>query len=376
MSIVDEFIEEVESAIKKGLKFDKSKVLYEAAVEYLAIVESTRQEVEDLEYALSAAAQLRSTIREERKDPHTGRRIFMQYEEYRKLDKLRTEILKGEAVETLYRETFKFQQILNYSLGQNSVMVYVQNNKGTPEIIEFKEMDFISFGASSSNQLTGRFNLSKRQLKKLQDQVHVLDLEKELGVDPERLLRLQATYAEVMERLSRAREHKSDMILWLSGGEWYGMRVSGGEGDINEAYVSFAIMEDQDPAFDGDMEENVETYMMDPVHGVGAVDNASGLLQGDVSRDGIEYAVKSAGASALGLLQIETLARKIVSKAGQFTIEELQAEKQALADVAVCRDIAIKKGKEERLKGAKEVAASAPKELRAAIIQRIDNMPF
>jgi hypothetical protein len=102
------------------------------------------------------------------------------------------------------------------------------------------------------------------------------------------------------------------------------MRVSGGEGDINEAYVSFAMLNNEIPTFQEEMEENVEDYMTDTTSGVGVVDNVSGLLQGDVSVNGIEYAVKSAGASTLGLKQVIELATTIKNKSGRYTEEELR----------------------------------------------------
>jgi O-succinylbenzoate synthase len=49
---------------------------------------------------------------------------------------------------------------------------------------------------------------------------------------------------------------------------------------------------------------------------VSQVDNISGLLQGDVSKDGIEYGIKSAGASTLGLAQMKKLAQEILATPG------------------------------------------------------------
>jgi hypothetical protein len=79
-------------------------------------------------------------------------------------------------------------------------MVYVTVKDGKPQIIQFNEMDFISFGASSSNQLTGRFNMTKRRLTELQDKVRVIDPAELEGVDLDRLAGLQDTYNEVLRR--------------------------------------------------------------------------------------------------------------------------------------------------------------------------------
>ena len=74
------------------------------------------------------------------------------------------------------------------------------------------------------------------------------------------------------------------------------------------------------------MEENIEDYML---QGVALVDNVSGLLQGDVTVGDIEYGVKSAGASVLGLTQITRLAQKILKDAN-FDVNKLREEKERL----------------------------------------------
>lgn len=359
MPIINEFMSNIENDVST-MRFDKAAVLYEAALTYLGIVERVSDEIEAFEYALQAAADLRRQIREVLHNPKARRADFMKNDVYQQLDKYRTEILKGDAIEELYAATFEFQQVLNYVLDQKSVMVYVTVKDGKPQIIQFNEMDFISFGASSSNQLTGRFNMTKRRLTELQDKVRVIDPAELEGVDLDRLAGLQDTYNEVLRRFQLARQIDSDMVLWNIGNEWYGMRVSGGEGDINEAYVSFAMLNNEIPTFQEEMEENVEDYMTDTTSGVGVVDNVSGLLQGDVSVNGIEYAVKSAGASTLGLKQVIELATIIKNKSGRYTEEELRMHQQALADLRVCRDTLYNAEEQTRLQGLKEIANSIP----------------
>lgn len=377
MSIVDEFMQQVEQGVST-LRFDKGAVMYEAALEYLQIVDDVRETIEVLHYTLQATQELRHMIRDAADNPKIKlkRSDFMKDAGYRQLDQLRTTILQGEEIKRLYAATFNFQRILNKILDQNSVMVYVQANKGRkPRLIQIEEMDVARFGQTSDNQLRASFTLSQKQLKDLGDKVKVLDTES-LGFDEEsiaRLERLQITYQEVVERLNIAISNSSDMVLWYLKNTWYGMRVPGRLGDINEAYASFMLLNNKTPTFDNGTEQNVEDYMMDPVSGVGQVDNASGLLQGDVSKDGIEYAIKSAGASALGLLQIEKLARKIVNQAGQYKLEDLKEQQEAYRLLGVTRDVIVNEAIETRKDAAKEIANAAPANMRKAIEDRINN---
>lgn len=359
MPVVEDFMSNIENNVST-MRFDKAAVLYEAALTYLGIVERVSDEIEAFEYALQAASDLRKQIRETLNNPKARRKDFMKNDAYKQLDAYRTKILKDDAIEELYAATFEFQRVLNYVLDQKSVMVYVTIKDGKPQIIQFNEMDFISFGASSSNQLTGRFNITKRRLAELKNKVSVIDPAEFEDVDLDRLAGLQDTYNEVIRRFQLARQVDSDMVLWNIGNEWYGMRVSGGEGDINEAYVSFAMLNNEIPTFQEGMEENVEDYMTDTTSGVGVVDNVSGLLQGDVSVNGIEYAIKSAGASTLGLKQIIELATTIKNKSGRYTEEELRMHQKALADLRVCRDALYNAEAQTRLQGFREIANSVP----------------
>lgn len=105
------------------------------------------------------------------------------------------------------------------------------------------------------------------------------------------------------------------------------MKVSA-EGDIHEAYASFIILNKSTPSFkSSDKEYLVYQFLK---YGVANVDNISGLLQGDVSKGNIEYAIKSANASLLSLQQIDKLAQEIVKSKGRFDINKLKRKKEEL----------------------------------------------
>ena len=133
------------------------------------------------------------------------------------------------------------------------------------------------------------------------------------------------------------------------------------------------LLNNETPTFDNGVERNVEDYMMDHVSDVGQVDSISGLLQGDVSKDGIEYAIKSAGASALGLSQVEALARKIVNQAGQYKLEDLKQQQKAYKLLGITRDAIADATIEARKDAAKEIGMAVPIEMREAIEARIND---
>ena len=105
------------------------------------------------------------------------------------------------------------------------------------------------------------------------------------------------------------------------------------EGDIHEAYSAFIILNKATPNFKSSkIEDLVYQFLIGDglVTGVKAVDSASGMLQGDVSKNNIEYAIKSLDASILSLQQIDKLAQEIVKSKGEFDINKLRAKKEEL----------------------------------------------
>ena len=68
--------------------------------------------------------------------------------------------------------------------------------------------------------------------------------------------------------------------------------------------------------------------------GVKEVDNVSGLLQGDVLANGIEYSIKSRGASAFGDLDIISVAIMIVNMhPNEIAVDTLKNIKYELSQI-------------------------------------------
>lgn len=179
-------------------------------------------------------------------------------------------------------------------------MVFVvEGSEGDPELYEMTSEEILKFDYSSRNQLTARYNVTTDDLGKSLKKIELTESNLNFS-----LFGLKATYAEVLERYRISRSQSSRLLMWKPGGLWKKMTISA-EGDINEAYAAFVFLNKTSPSFaNNSMEYNIDDFAT----GVAAVDNMSGLLRGDVTVDNIEYGIKSAGASTLGLKQMKTLA--------------------------------------------------------------------
>lgn len=285
------------------------QVLHSAAADYMRVVNDLSFQIQVFRDTLKRQKELRKTVKD-----------YESAEEYLQNKEQIAEFLHVSQIpEKLYSESFKFQNILNEVLGQKIVMTFVYAGKNGPELYEMLSEKVLKFDYSKNNQLTARYNIAQNQLK---DLARNMELDNDLKFS---LPGLKSTYQEVMHRYEIARDRKTYMVMWDKGDYWEKLKVSSA-GDINEAYAKFILENQADPSFTLGMEENIEDYML---QGVALVDNISGLLQGDVTIGNIEYGVKSAGASVLGLTQITKLAQKILKDA-TFDVNKLREEKERL----------------------------------------------
>ena len=212
-----------------------------------------------------------------------------------------------------FREVMKYvldlQNKINSFLGQKVQMVYTYIGKnGQVEVFKFdNDVEHLKIDRASQSHgggITGRIRFSKKALSTMEKMVAAQ------GYD---VTSLDATFKEVHERAliskTKAKMGGAFYVFWNTGNGWKGSRVTG-MGALGEAYFNFFINEYTFTSF---MEEAVGDYMMNPKYGVQVGDNASGFLQGDVSRNGIEYGVKAGGASALSYVEIIDYARQILA---------------------------------------------------------------
>ena len=303
--------EEVERAIPMEIQ-QSIQVLHIAAANYMRVLDDLSLQLQVFRDILKRQKELRNQM--------TNNYSEGLEEEYlRNKEEITTFLHVSQTPQILYSESFKFQNILNEVLGQKIVMTFVYAGKEGPELYEMTSDKVLRFDYSKNNQLTARYSITQDQLK---DFARSMELDNDLKFS---LPGLKTTYKEVMHRYEIARDRKTYMVMWDKGDYWEKWKVSSA-GDINEAYAKFILENQPDPSFTLGMEENIEDYV---TKGVALVDNISGLLQGDVSIGNIEYGIKSAGASSLGLAQMKRLAQKILNDA-QFDVNKLRQEQERL----------------------------------------------
>ena len=278
----------------------------QAAIAYKTLILEYKKEVEYFEFQLKRQKQIRNSFTSEAKK----NKEYLSEEEYIASQKETNQFLASGIPDKIYQASFAFQKQLNLFIGQEMRMVFVVQGTEGPELYEMRFEDIIP-GYSSKSKLAAKYSGD------LLTMTHInLD-----SIDQGFVNRVKATYAEIQFRWRVAKKIPTNRIMWqIPMQKWHAMKVAS-FGDINEAYATIIIKNSPPPNFDGDMESNVRDFM----EYVRNVDNESGLLAGDVShqiddKTSLEFGIKSAGASALGLKQIYDLADKI----SQLNLDEIE----------------------------------------------------
>lgn len=276
-----------------------------AAQKYIFIFERLKQQTDAFKALLQAQKNIRYKI------PNN----FKELEEYQKNKQMISQFLAGDIPKLIYKSSLDFQQILNNFLGQKVTMVFVYEGSNGPELYELNSYEVLKYDYSKNNSLIARYNVNSQNLSAVATK---LEIDADLKFN---LAGLKGTYAEVLYRYEVARNKNKRQVLWKLNNKWSGLTVSA-KGDINEAYAVFVLQNAPYPKFESHIEENVRDFMME---GVRKVNNISGLLQGDTTMGNIEYGIKSAGASTLGLKQILSIAKMINQE--DFSKEKLLMKK-------------------------------------------------
>lgn len=291
--------------------------LKQAAMDYKRIVDDLDGRLKLFSQTLKRQSQIRRQV---------GKTNVQQVDEYIKNKEKVHEFLISDIPKKLYHASFEFQNKLNEFLGQQVKMIFVVEGASGPELYEMTSEEILRFDYSSSNQLSARYKVTSDDLGK--SLKHLEINESNLNFS---LTGLKTTYSEVLARYRISRSKNLRLLMWKPGNSWKKMTISA-EGDINEAYAAFVFLNKVSPSFKRTMEYNIGDF----AQGVAAVDNMSGLLKGDVSVGNIEYGIKSADASALGLKQMENLANQILME--DFGPDSLQKVQQKLASRAKTRN--------------------------------------
>lgn len=210
-----------------------------------------------------------------------------------------------EKFKTLMDKVFTFQNLSNAYLGQTVVMTFVSIGKnGQVELYKVEnDIEHLAIDRASKSHggaFSGRYKYTKSNLR---DMYQIANSQYDKSS-------LDTTFSEVYRRynISKARLKLGGAayILWNDNG-WDGAWISGA-GPLGEGYLNFFINE---YLFSGMVESDVRDFMLNTEYGAANADNASGFLQGDVSRNGIEFGVKMKGASAFSYMEVIEYAKQI-----------------------------------------------------------------
>lgn len=188
---------------------------------------------------------------------------------------------------SIYEKFFQFQNKVNKLLDQTVTMTYVHiDENGQREIrlfdntIDKINIEYIQRYKYEYYKLGYEVNSG---YKKLSDSIKYNDTQ------------LQAAATEITRRYHTYKKR----VLWFYPNSWKGYTMNS-MGPINEAFVNNYIHEIK---LGNSLEQNIDTFMLGD-YGAIKADATKGFLIGDVSKDGIQYAVKGEYGSPQGFTEI------------------------------------------------------------------------
>lgn len=294
--------EEVSQAVKDEMR-GNATMLKANAISFLTKTQDIYERILNVNRVQSIEHRLKETLKSENVDQSKANTLTME------LAELTRSTVQASEFTTFMTEVFKFQNDVNLYLGQEVKTVYVfVGRDGNPILFELDHSgeNVIMGMASKGRGISARYrNVTKKRMEGLK---RIDDLERKFN-----LIGLKSAYTETLARgkYSKTKGFKGGLrIFWKpdAGGPWKKMIISSA-GDVNEAYAAFYLANEPKPSFSsGNIEILLDEFLLDSTRGVAAVDNISGLLEGDVTVGNVEYAIKSGGASALSYTQVVDLA--------------------------------------------------------------------
>lgn len=199
------------------------------------------------------------------------------------------ETIKKFQLET-YEKFFKFQNLFNEYFQQRIQMLFVYRNESGEFKLGLLENDL-------SHVIINKYGSLEYNINQIQN---IMKLE----IAEYDSTSLNETANEIYRRWDIAKSvyHRSVglPILWNINGRWNGRKVNN-KGTIAEAYANFYIHQ---IILEGDIENRVQTYVIDKEYGMLSVDNTLGFVVGDINVGQIQYAVKSQRAGLMGMHQV------------------------------------------------------------------------
>ena len=358
-ALVDELLDEASRPTQELVQLSM-KEIQQAAKNYLLILEQEKNNIKNLELALETQKKF---VREQIKNFNSKAELKSSQAYIEQREQIKQEQKRQstrDSIINIYKASLAFQDLLNGFIGQEMIITYLASNKSKVGVYNIPLKEAFKQGllnidiTSKTYDISMRFKGSISKLEKLANDVDNVITKMEAGISQEEVGQLNSTYQEVVRRFKTYKgENKNGkqvgIILWHPNNHWYKMTPSS-LGDINEAYVAYYLQAKQYPKMSSLLEQNIDTFMQL----VSEVDSAAGLMLGDISNEeaGIEYAVKSAGASTLSLTQVENLAKDIIK--GNVNRQSLKNLKISDAQKGSLRNFIEELTKEEVTKAFKE----------------------
>lgn len=331
-SIVKEGTQRLIKDAAQEISKDSAERLHKAATKFISVINDTEDAVKQFEkYARqnSKFYHILETIKKQ--DQAYSSQEIIAYSEKKEAIKAS---MKGEALNkqltSLYQAMDEFMLVVNFVLNQDVELIYAVQRSGKPPLLyHLKAPDLIKIDENRDHQLSARYSFSKRALDKLASE----EIPRAARIDSHDIPPgLDPTYQETTDRYNHGKYKKTHVILVQKDNDWKVFKVSS-FGYINEGYVSAVIeyASSENPGngpFIGGTEDNVFTFMNNYV---ASTSSLSGLARGDKSietqlngiKKSIEFSIKSAKASLMGLAQVKKLAEEINNDVN-YDISKLQ----------------------------------------------------
>lgn len=326
-----------------------SNKIKQYAQEYLDIIKRNQEELEELNKILQHEKEVVQSIKQaDTNAPY----------EWRILSQNRHLMTKKDHWREMVTASLKFQNQINELLNQKVELVYVyQDEKNNPVLYTLDQSLLSSalYYQNNKGKIAGRFKQNRNNFLSYLTNLTKYQLYENFNLDY-----FNYTYKQVIWRFNYGHQKNTDLIMWLNPSytglngkvKWLKASVNK-RGDIKEAYAS-VILDRQINSIklfnDEKLDNNVHSFMEQ----VAKVDNESGLLKGDVTVGQIEYAIKGASASTLGLKQIIEVAQTILNKTN-YLKSDLKNQKEEFHKKAVTRNHIENLAKKEQEKWQKEL---------------------
>lgn len=289
------------------------KIIVQTALKFIEKYQIMIKQISDFETALKRTIKAWHSFKANCKANGTAYKDTTEYDIYLK-ERLRirrqnlSQQIKKGILET-YQLAMKFQQYLNAALGQIVATTYVWvGAEGVPETYVINDMsDFLKVDVDRYGNVVVRYRNNVKMLRE-----HVTKVEQSIQQDTKdfNYSSLKSTYNTAYQRFNKyKRSGGGAYILWLypkEGQKWNGVLVSS-FGSINEAYAALLLHEHF--THSNVPEDNMEQFMSYVMQ----VTNLSGTLEGDITVNNMQMAVKSNQATTLSIEQLFNMAQEIIN---------------------------------------------------------------